>query len=525
MADILRNVSIVAATTMLSRCLGLLRDVLLFAFLGTGAVSSAFILAFTLPNLFRRLLGEGALSSASIPVLTEVRERSGEVAFGRLLNAVLTRLAAVLGLIMVAAWGLLSFVSLYEGFPERVYLGARLTQWLLPYLGFVCLAALVGAALNIQRRFLSPALSPVWLNLAMIAALLLGFTGWVDSMETHVLWLCGGVLLGGALQLLVPGADLFRTGWRPKIVPGSVEGLGKVFQLLIPGLVGAAVFQVNILVSRFLAFSLDDTAAGVLYLAARLVELPLGVFAIAVSTVLFPELARLRTNADARGFAEVYARGLRITFFVTLPAAVGLAVLAGPILQLLFAWGRFGAADVALTRMPLAVAAAGIPFYAWIGLAVRAFHARQDMRTPVGLAVVNLVLNLILSLILMGPFGATGLALANVLASAAHALALEWVLRRREGVMGALGAFTGLRAYASITGVSLLMGSLILAGDIALGGMGLMTDRLGSFVRVVLFIPTGMLFYAGAMWLLRAEDLRMLGHRIRGRRNAKDFLN
>lgn len=524
MAGILRNVSIVAATTMLSRCLGLLRDVLLFAFLGTGAVSSAFILAFTLPNLFRRLLGEGALSSASIPVLTEVRERAGEAAFGRLLNAVLTRLAAVLGLIMVVAWGLLSLVPLYGGFPERVYLGARLTQWLLPYLGFVCLAALIGAALNIQRRFLSPALSPVWLNLAMIAALLLGFTGLVDSMETHVLWLCGGVLFGGALQLLVPGADLFRTGWRPRIVPGSVEGLGRVFQLLIPGLIGAAVFQVNILVSRFLAFSLDDTAAGVLYLAARLVELPLGVFAIAVSTVLFPELARLRAHADARGFAQVYARGLRITFFVTVPAAVGLAVLAGPILQLLFAWGRFGAADVALTRWPLAVAAAGIPFYAWIGLAVRAFHARQDMRTPVGLAAVNLVLNLILSLVLMRPFGAAGLALANVLASAVHAFALEWILRRREGVMGALGALTGLRAYASITVASLLMGAAIVFGDSLLGGMGLVADRWGSFVRVALFIPFGMLLYAGLMWLLRAEDLRMLGRRLRGGGHAKDIV-
>ncbi len=512
MAGILRNVSLVAVATMTSRVLGLLRDILLFALLGLGAVNSAFILAFTLPNLFRRLLGEGALSSAFIPVLAEARETEGREAGFFLLNAVLVRLAGMLGLIIIAGWGLFLSVHAVGGLAERFYLGSTLSAILLPYVALICIAAILGAALNVERRFLWPALSAVWLNLAMIGALAAGAFLPEGQAQQRALWLCGGVLLGGGLQLLIPALDLARQGWRPSLRRERPPRLDRVFELLVPGLLGAAIFQINILVSRLLAFSLDDDASAILYLSARLVELPLGVFAIAVSTVLFPEMSRLRARADDGGLARTYGAGLRMIFLITVPASVGLAVLAEPILSLLFAWGRFGGAEVAATLWPLFISACGIPFYAWMGLSVRGFHAFQDMKTPVRLGALNLAVNLVLSLVLMLPFGVAGLAFANVAASALHAVLLEILLRRRlEPTASRRGV------YATVFAASAVMGAALWIGDGWLRGM-FDAEKLDAFVRVGVLVPGGIVVYAACVALASRDEARAVLNRWRAAR-------
>jgi len=513
----LRSISIVSLATSASRVLGLIRDVCMFAFLGTGPVSSAFILAFTLPNLFRRLLGEGALTSAVVPVLSRKLEQEGEAAQDALLNAVLRRLfLTLLGLSVLLGigwWGL----PLIPGLAERWYLSSGYGLMLTPYLVLICLAAILSAALNVRQRFLVPALSQVWLNLSMIAAL--GGFGWAlaETPEARAWWLAGGVLVGGVLQWLTPWLDLQQVGWDRRAGRGEPVDLRPVWRLFLPGVFGAAIFQVNVLVSRLLAFSLNDQATGILYLANRLIELPLGVFAVAVSTVLFPELARYAAREDGQEtFAEAYHHGWRLIMLITVPAALGLAVLAGPILSALFAWGLFAADDVAATIPPLQIFAIAVPFYSWATLATRAFHAQQDMRTPVRLAVLNLLMNLGLSLLLMGPYGTSGLALANLLTSVTHCMLLAVLLRRYRVPL--LTPTTGLATVKIIAAGAVMAGAIVWLKPFSWDLLARLetlfaptwAEKLLNAGLIALLIPLGVVVYFGTLVILREGELHEL---------------
>jgi putative peptidoglycan lipid II flippase len=498
-----RNLSNVAGWTLVSRVLGLARDMLLFSSLGAGLVSSAFILAFTLPNLFRRLLGEGALTSSTIPVLAATLEKDGQQAMLDLLNAVLSRLAVVLLVMQVVA------VPVFILFEEQMWLhprwqaAAELSQKLFPYMLFICLGAVICGALNVLGRFVAAALNQVWLNLAMIAAILYGMYFYGGDIWARVNLLCFAVLLGGAMQLLLPGLVLKREGWGTGDWFETHPQLDRVMGLFWPSLLGAAIFQINILVSRVLAFSLDDSATGLLYIASRLVELPLGVFAIAVTTVLFPELSRLSSLRDEEGFGRVYGRGLSLIFMIMLPAVVGLVLLAAPILSLLFEWGLFGAADVYAATPVLQVSALGLPFFAWSTLLTRAYYARQQMRVPVILAGVNLFINLILGLILMRFYGAAGLALANVLSALIHCIALQVLLPG-----GVLTAFC-LRTVGSVVVGLAVLGVALVAVEPLLYGLPL-ASKLLDLLFVALGIPLAGGLYLLVLWLLRHPALREL---------------
>jgi putative peptidoglycan lipid II flippase len=428
-----QRISQVAGWTFASRILGLIRDILLFAVLGTGMVNSAFILAFSLPNLFRRLLGEGALTSSTLPVLAQVRDQEGPAAMDSLLNAVLTRLGLLLLGLQLLAMPVFLWIASWDGLAPRWGLGAELSLILFPYMLFICLGALICGALNVCRRFGVAAFNQVWLNLALIVALLAGAFLVQESAIGRVVLLCLAVLAGGVFQLLVPAWDLRRTGWRFRFILEGSEELDRVVRLFLPGLLGAAIFQINILVSRLLAFSLDDTATGLLYLSSRLVELPLGVFAIAVTTVVFPELSRLSARNDPHGFERTYQHGLSLIWTFMLPAATGLTLMAGPILGFLFQWGLFAEQDVAAATPVLVCAAMGMPFYAWSALLTRSFYARQSMRIPVILAAVNLVLNAVLGVILMRLYGAMGLAIGNSVSATVHCFLLQAASPARFG--------------------------------------------------------------------------------------------
>lgn len=500
MASISRHVSEVAGLTLAARVLGLVRDVLLFASLGTGPLNSAFILAFTIPNLFRRLLGEGALTSSSVPVLTESLEKEGPAAAYSLLNAILVRLGMGLLALQLVAVPLFWSARLFPGLPERWHLAAQLSQLLFPYMFFICLGALVCGMLNILHRFRLASLNQVWLNLTMIAAILAGlFLVPIDGWARVVL-ISIGVLLGGILQLIIPAYGLLQSGWRPRLEVAPHPQLGKVMRLFLPGLLGAAIFQINILVSRFLAFSLDDTATGLLYIASRLVELPLGVFAIAVTTVVFPELSRLSSSGSEDGFARIFTRGLSLIFMITLPAALGLILLAGPVLGFLFEWGLFESRDVRAAGPVLMASACGLPFFAWSTLLTRAWYARQEMRTPVLFAAVNLVLNLILGLLLMRVLGAVGLALANTLSSLVHCLALQAFLPGRAIKWGGFRTPAILfAALSTLAGVAYAGQALVYRLDIA--------GKLQDSLIIGVFIPLSAGAYFLVLRLLRHPDL------------------
>jgi putative peptidoglycan lipid II flippase len=371
---------------------------------------------------------------------------------------------------------------------------------------FICLGALVCGMLNVLGRFGIAALNQVWLNVTMIAAM--GFGLWVfpDGGWSRVILLSAGVLAGGVLQLLVPALGLFRQGWRPHLRVETHPELGKVLRLFLPGLLGAAIFQINILVSRFLAFSLDDTATGLLYLSSRLVELPLGVFAIAVTTVVFPELSRLSSKGSTEAFARTFTQGLSIIFMITLPAMLGLILLAEPILGFLFQWGLFEARDVRAAVPVLVAASLGLPFFAWSTLLTRAWYARQEMRIPVILAAVNLFLNLILGLLLMRVYGAVGLALANALSSLVHCLALQ-----------ALMPGKGL-ARGQIRTPFVLVASLAVMGAVASGGvfileMTQLNAKIQDLLVVVVLIPLAAGTYLASLWLMRHPQVKAIFRR------------
>ncbi|MBC8189191.1 MAG: murein biosynthesis integral membrane protein MurJ [Puniceicoccaceae bacterium] len=501
----LKNIAVVSLSTVGSRLLGLLRDVLVFAALGTSLWNSAFILAFTLPNLFRRLLGEGALTSAIVPVFSDVLERDGRAGAFRFFNQVLLRL--LLGLLVIIGSGmiLLSWAAGSDWLPGRWTTGAALAVWLLPYMLFICLAAILSAGLNLVGRFAVAASTPILLNLAMIAALTAGL--WLNADAARIVyWLCGGVLVGGCLQLLLPAIDLMRQGWRPRVESAGGAALAELWQLFLPGLLGAAILQVNILVSRLLAYSLDESAVSVLYLASRLMELPLGVFTIAVATVFFPLLAKALSTGDEAGFSTAFLQGLRLVIGISLPAGVGLYVLGEPIIELLFFWGAFGRTDVMATVPLLAIYGIGLPFYSAATFATRGLHASKDMRTPVRVAGYCLLINFSAGLLLMQFWGACGLATANVLAAIAQSYLLWRALSARHAAL----SFCAMRlALAKLLLAGAVMGAVCAITSRWLNAFGF-AEKLDAALAVAVCVPGGVCVYFALLYLLRFKELDAL---------------
>ncbi len=507
-----QQISVVAGVTAVSRVLGLGRDVLVTAVFGVEAIASAFYTAFTLPNLFRRLLGEGALTAALVPTLSEElkgRQRAGAFA---LVNQVASWLLVVTGAIVVAGMALLWLLPrLLAGVAGAAASPHTLRRWfeaadlgviLFPYLVCVCLAAVFSAALQTLNRFLEPALSPIWLNLAMIGLLAGGaYGGWASTPEGAMLWLCAGALLGGLCQMLVPAAALMRQGWRPHFDLSMGGPFRQIMRLMGPTVFGSAIYLINLAVSRFIGLSLNESAVAVLNLATRLMELPIGVFTMAVSTVVFPLIARHAAAGDWNQHGRAYRKGLRLILVINVPAAVGLALLATPIIRVLFERGAFAASDTAEMRPVLVVFALGLPFLSFVNLVLKAFYAQKDTATPVRAAALSFVLNLGLSLILMVPWGTVGLAVAGNVAIVAQACYLQARLAQRRPEL----AFRHVaRDLGKVVAAAAAMG-------LAVGGAqwawqrhapaGTWADLLG----LVVLVGGGILLYGGLVWWLRIE--------------------
>jgi len=516
----LKNIGVVSGLTVVSRVLGLVRDQLSAAVFGTSALNSAFITAFSLPNLFRRLLGEGALTAAFVPTLQEELQAGAEAAAFRLLNQVASWLALVAGGVVVAGMGLFAWGGRLPQFAGKWSLAAELTVVLFPYLVFVCLAAAFSATLNVFKRFTEAALSPIWLNVAMIVSLGGAGLHWAETGRGQMHWLCAGVLLGGFFQMAVPGLVLVRLGWRPRVDFTLSPRVREIARLMAPGLFGVAIYQINIYVSRLLAFSVSDEAAAVLFYANRLTELPIGVFAIAVATVVYPLLAQHAARRQTGAFAADYAKGLRLILLVNLPAAAGLALLAEPITRLLFERGSFGPSDTAMLVPLLALFAVGMPFFSITSLSTRAFYALKDTKTPVKFAAVSFAINLVLSLALMRPLGAAGLVLASTVAVGVQTVQLQRGLTARLPELSFAPLWGGVaKLVAAVALMAAAVGGAWWGLEAWLGGRtehALLRDALA----VGGLIPLGALVYGGALWGLRVEEreqLPMLWRRLRGR--------
>ena len=508
----LKNIGVVSALTMVSRVLGLGRDMLVTAIFGTSALASIFYTAFTLPNLFRRLLGEGALTAALVPTLQEELKAKARTGAFELVNQVSSWLLVVTGGIVAVAMFTLAWADeltarargwgLEADTAWRLAESADFAIFLFPYLVFVCLAAAFSAALQTLQRFVEPALSPIWLNLAMIG--LLGgayWGGWADRNEGLMLWLCSGALLGGFLQMAVPAAALMREGWRPRLDFQRSAPLRQILALMGPTVFGSAIYLVNMAVARLVGLSLNDSAVAVLNLATRLMELPIGVFAVAISTVVFPLIAKYAAAGDGTRLAEAYQKGMRLILVINVPAAIGLTVLAVPIIRLLFERGAFGARDTAMMVPVLAVYAVGLPFFAFVNLILRAFYARKDTATPVRAALLSFVVNLGLSLALMEWLGTVGLAVAGNIAVVAQAAYLQRRLAaghdglRFSHLWGDLGKI-------AVAGAA--MGGLVAGGWWAWTRMVPPTSW-GDATGLVVLIGLGAGSYAGLLWAMRIK--------------------
>jgi putative peptidoglycan lipid II flippase len=513
------NVIVVSLSTVGSRVLGLFRDILVFSIFGSSALNSAFLLAFTFPNLFRRLLGEGALTAALLPLLTDQREQYGEDRLFWLFNKILSRVMTLLFALVALGSLVMILVGTLPSLADRWNLALILGVLLFPYMALVCMAAAFAAALNVLHRFAIPALTAVWLNLSIIL-----FSGGIGYFASEVplyrmYWLCAGVLFGGCLQLMIPWIALRREGWRFKLDFKPSPEVREFTRLLLPGVLGASVIQINILISRSLAHFLDESAVSIYYLANRLVELPLGIFTIAIATVYFPAFSKSASQNNNVEFAFIFKQSIRLMFAITIPATVGFFVLGEPILRFLFEWGAFNASDTAITLPLLQMFALGLPFYSMVALLIRGFYAYKDTSTPMKVAVFSFVINMVLSLALMWPLGVVGLALANVMAIFGQTILLTGMLSQRLK--------SNLVRDLFIDIFKILGGSAVMVGAIKLLKLGVIylpfTDKGEAAVLVMVVIPVAVIIYFGVLWALRFSEMDKipkLTARVFGRKQA-----
>jgi putative peptidoglycan lipid II flippase len=451
--QVVKAAGVIGAATFLSRVLGFVRDMVVARAFGASHVADAFYVAYRIPSLLRELFAEGSMSAAFVPVFTqtlttESREearRLARAAFSLILVIVMT--VTVLG-IALAPWLVAVIAPGFGDDPAKAALTTDLTRIMFPYLLWISLAALAMGVLNSVRAFAAPALSPALFNLAIIAAVFF----LAPFLDEPVLAVACGVFIGGLAQLLVQLPSLRSAGmglgwlWEP-----AHPGLKRMGLLLIPTLVGLSVSQVNIFINTLLASYLAQGSVTYLYYAMRLVQFPLGVFGVALSTALLPTLSTHAAKQDVAALRETLAFGLRLILFITIPAMVGLIALRTPIIHVLFEHGKFLAADTAGTATALLGYTVGLWAFAGVRVVVPVFYARQDTRTPVLVAAAAVLVNIGLSLVLMGPLAHGGLALATAIASCVNFAVLVVVLRRRLGPFGGrrVARSAGLAVVAS----------------------------------------------------------------------------
>ena len=426
-----RSLLTVGGWTLLSRLLGFLRDVVLAGAFGAGPAADAFFVAFKIPNFLRRLFAEGAFAQAFVPVLAAWKEAGEARGEGRERVRELAAHAAgalgsvLLGLTVLGVLGAPLLVGLFApgflGDPQRFGLAAEMLRLTFPYLLLIALTALAGSVLQTYGRFAPPAAAPVLLNLCLIGAALL----LAPRMDPPVVALAWGVLAAGLAQLLLQLPTLAREGLlaRPRLRWGH-PGVRRILRLMLPAMLGSSVAQLNLLLDTLLASFLAAGSVSWLYYSDRLVEFPLGVFGIALATVLLPGLSRALARGEGEAYRASLDWALRWVAVVAVPAALGLAALAGPLLATLFQRGAFSPQDVAMAARSLMAYALGLAGFILVKVLAAAFHARQDTRTPVRIALRALGANAVLNLLLVWPLAHAGLALATSLASLLNAALL-----------------------------------------------------------------------------------------------------
>ncbi len=432
--NLLKALATVSSMTLVSRVLGLVRDVVIARVFGAGLATDAFFVAFRIPNLLRRLFAEGAFSQAFVPVLGEYRTVRGDSETKLLVDHVATLLVTILfvvSLLGVVAAPLIIYISApgFSADADKFELTTALLRLTFPYILFISLTSLAGGILNTWSRFSIPAFTPTLLNLSFIV-----FALWLAPyFDPPVMALAWAVFCGGVLQLALQVPFLWRIrmlprpAWRPRD-----EGVRRILRLMGPAVLGVSVAQVSLLINTIFASFLVTGSVTWLYYADRLMELPVGLLGVALGTVLLPNLSRRYADGAAEEYTQLLDWGLRLTVLLAAPCAVALAVLAVPILATLFKHGAFAANDVLMTRQALMAYSVGLVALVLIKILAPAFYARQNVRTPVKIALVTLLATQLMNLAFIWTLKHAGLALAIALAAWVNAGLLYWKLRQHR---------------------------------------------------------------------------------------------
>lgn len=428
-----RSTLIVSAMTMLSRILGLVRDMVLLNVFGADKLMDAFLVAFKIPNFLRRLFAEGAFAQAFVPVLSEYKSRDGDEVVRRLVSKVAGSLSLILtiitGVAMVGAPAIIFlFAPGFRGDEVKFDLAADLLVLTFPYLLMISMTAFAGGILNSYGRFAVPAFTPVMLNVTMIAAAL-----WLAPlMATPVMALGWGVLAAGIIQLALQIPSLKQLNMLPAFrVDFADTGVKKILNLMVPAMFGVSVSQINLLLDTILASFLIEGSVSWLYTAERLTELPLGLIGIAIATVILPSLSAKHAEKSHEEFTAMIDWALRVIVLVGVPASLAMLVLAEPLIAALFHHGKFTQQDVMMSAGALKALSGGILAFMLVKVFAPGYFARQDTRTPVKIGIVAMVSNMVFNLLLVWHFKHVGLALASTLSAFLNAGLLYWGLHRR----------------------------------------------------------------------------------------------
>lgn len=489
----LKSIAIVSLNTQISRILGLARDVVIAGTFGASAGVDAFLVAFRLPNFLRRLFAEGAFSQAFVPVLSEYREhREFEQ-----VRALIANVFGVLGgvLLLVSLAGVLAapvLVAIFApGFIDegnKFDLTVSMVRITFPYVLFVSLTAFAGATLNTYGRFGVPAFTPALLNISLIGCAVF----LAPHFSEPVMALAVGVFIAGVVQLLfqLPFLAKLRVLVWPQI-NRTHEGVQRILRLMLPALLGVSVSQINLLVDTLIASFLVTGSVTWLYYADRMVEFPLGVFGIALGTVILPKLSQQHTQRARESFSRTLDWALRLVVLIATPAALGLAALATPILATLFHYGAFSDHDVNMASLSLMAYSLGLIGFVGVKILVPGFSARQDMRTPVRIAVAAMLTNIVLNLALVVPLAHAGLALATSLAAFLNAGLLLWYLRR-DKIFQPQSGWVALISKVALANVVMVAFVWWAKGDTSLW---LAAGLLERVLRLVVVVSGGFVLY------------------------------
>jgi len=530
MASFLRHFRTVSVLTLASRVLGFARDAALAHVLGAGQIMDAYSQAFQLPNLLRRLFGEGALSAAFIPVFTDYLESGDRRAVNRFMSLMIVLLVTALASVALVVIGVLVVARYFTEDLPKWHLIFGLAAVMFPFAVTICLVALLQAALNCCRHFAMPALAPIVLNVFIIGGAVTAALA-ADDAVTQAYLVAGTIVAAGIVEVLIQVPALAKKGlafaWAWDL---RHPGLRRVLRLMGPMVLAIGVIQINTfmdstlanlfspyeegvetfhLAGREIAFPMRTGAASMLYYGQRLYNFPLGVFAIALATVIFPELSRYAHRGDTAGLGRVASHGLRLTIFVTVPAALGLALVCEPLLSLWLEHGRFAHHPEAVARAAWVTRfyAMGIWAYSANHILVRAFYASEDTRTPLMVAVVAAGGNFGLNLALLWPMAERGLALATALSAFGQFAVLALLVSRRlahletRAILATTGrtlVATAAMAVAASAGVYWAAPALGLAG------------RAAAAMELVLGVGGGLAAFFAAAWALRMQELKDL---------------